>query len=360
MATTPTLYNVNIVSETLLPTPREVVSAFPLSEKAGETVRNARQTIQNILNRKDSRLLVIVGPCSIHDLGAAREYAKKLRELVDEVGDTLFLVMRVYFEKPRTTIGWKGFINDPHLDDSFRIDEGLYQAREFLLELAELGIPGGTETLDPITPQYLCDLISWSAIGARTTESQTHREIASGLSTPVGFKNGTDGSIEVAINALRSVQHTHHFLGITQDGRCAVFHTKGNKSAHLVLRGGGRPNYDSVSISLCERELEKAGLPVNIVVDCSHGNSLKDPSLQPLVLQNCLNQIVEGNRSIVGFMLESNLFFGNQEIPEDLSKLRYGVSVTDGCIDWNSTQKILRDAKDLVHSPLQSRIKSSS
>lgn len=348
------IYNVNIISEKLLPTPREVISAFPCSSRAEATVYQARLTIENILRRTDPRLLVIVGPCSIHDLQAASEYAENLATLSRKVSDTLFLVMRVYFEKPRTTIGWKGFINDPYLDDSFRIDEGLYKAREFLLKLAELGLPGGTETLDPITPQYLCDLISWSAIGARTTESQTHREIASGLSTPIGFKNGTDGSIEVAINALRSVQHSHHFLGITQDGRCAVFHTKGNRNAHIVLRGGSRPNYDSVSISLCERELEKAGLPVNIVVDCSHGNSLKDPTLQPLILQNVTNQIIEGNKSIVGVMLESNLAFGSQEISTP-SQLRYGVSITDGCIDWATTEKTLLEAREALRTPLQAR-----
>ena len=285
---TETIFNVNIVSEELLPTPEEVCNDIPRSEQASETVIRGRTTIEKILSREDPRLLVVVGPCSIHDTEAARDYAKRLRKLADEVSDTMFLVMRVYFEKPRTTVGWKGLINDPHLDDSFKIDEGLRMARELLLEFAEMGLATGTEVLDPITPQYLIDLVSWSAIGARTTESQKHREISSGLSTAVGFKNGTDGSISVAINALKSVSHQHRFLGVTQDGRCAVFHTRGNQLGHVVLRGGNRPNYDSVNIALCEEKLREASLPVNIVVDCSHGNSLKDHALQPLVMEKLL------------------------------------------------------------------------
>jgi 3-deoxy-7-phosphoheptulonate synthase len=250
--------------------------------------------------------------------------------------------MRVYFEKPRTTVGWKGLINDPDMDDSFHIEKGIRTARELLLHLADQEIPAATEALDPIMPQYLSELITWTAIGARTTESQTHREMASGLSTPVGFKNGTDGSLTVAINALESVRHPHHFLGITQQGQSAVFRTRGNRYGHIVLRGGGaRTNYDSVSLALCERELEKAGLPVNIVVDCSHGNSNKDPGLQPLVAENLANQILEGNRSLVGFMLESHLNWGNQPMVPDRNKLQYGVSVTDACIDWDTTQKLL-------------------
>jgi len=250
--------------------------------------------------------------------------------------------MRVYFEKPRTTVGWKGLINDPDMDDSFRIEKGIHIARALLLELAATGVPAATEALDPIMPQYLSELITWTAIGARTTESQTHREMASGLSTPVGFKNGTDGSLEVAINALQSARHPHHFLGITQQGNSAVFRTRGNDYGHIVLRGGGgRTNYDSVSIALCERELEHAGLPVNIVVDCSHGNSAKDPALQPLVAENIGNQVLEGNRSIVGLMLESNLNWGTQPIPPDRAALKYGVSITDACIDWATTEGLL-------------------
>jgi len=262
----------------------------------------------------------------------------------------------VYFEKPRTTVGWKGLINDPLMDDSFHIEKGLYMARELLLDLAEMGLPTATEALDPITPQYLSDLITWTAIGARTTESQTHREMASGLSTPLGFKNGTDGSLTVAINALQSSARAHHFLGINQEGQCAVFRTRGNRYGVIVLRGGGgRPNYDSVSIALAEKELVKARLPVNIAVDCSHANSNKDPAVQPLVAENCVNQILEGNRSIVALMLESNLFGGNQPIPADLSQLRYGVSVTDPCIDWAATEKLLRGAREKLKPVLPAR-----
>jgi len=338
------LYNVNVLASELLPTPEEVKRALPLTTRASETVFKARGVIRDILDRKDPRLFVVVGPCSIHDLAAAREYAQRLAPLARRVESTMFLVMRVYFEKPRTTVGWKGLINDPDMDDSFHIEKGIRQARELLLHLAASGLPAATEALDPIMPQYLSELVSWTAIGARTTESQTHRELASGLSTPVGFKNGTDGTLSVAVNALQSVRHPHHFLGISQQGQSAVFHTRGNLHAHVVLRGGGgRTNYDSVSIALCEQELARAQLPGNVVVDCSHGNSNKDPALQPLVAENCIAQILEGNQSIVGLMLESNLNWGNQPIPADLSKLKYGVSVTDACIDWNATERLLLD-----------------
>ncbi len=350
------IFNVNIVSEELLPTPEEICSAIPRSDSASETVTLGRSTIERILNRQDPRLLVVVGPCSIHDVEAARDYATRLRRLSDEVSDSMFLVMRVYFEKPRTTIGWKGLINDPHIDDSFKIDEGLRMARELLLEFAEMGLPTGTEVLDPITPQYLIDLVSWSAIGARTTESQKHREISSGLSTAVGFKNGTDGSISVAVNALKSVSHQHRFLGVTQDGRCAVFHTKGNKLGHVVLRGGNRPNYDSVNIAMCEQKLRDAGLPVNIVVDCSHGNSLKDHSLQPLVMENCCNQILNGNKSIVGFMLESNINEGRQDVVSGAASLEYGVSITDACMDWDTTEKLLLESARKLREILPTRL----
>jgi phospho-2-dehydro-3-deoxyheptonate aldolase len=347
--------NVNVLSQELLPTPAQIKAKLPLTDKAAQTVLLSRKTLQRILDRQDPRVFVVVGPCSIHDLAAAREYAGKLTVLAEELNDTLFLVMRVYFEKPRTSVGWKGFINDPYLDDSFHIEKGLFKARELLLEFAQMGLPVGTEALDPITPQYLSDLISWYAIGARTTESQTHREMSSGLSPPVGFKNGTDGSLQVAINALRSSSSPHHFLGINQHGQCAVFRTRGNPYRHLVLRGGERSNYDSVSIALCEQALREAGLPSNIVVDCSHGNSLKDPALQPKVLDNCVNQIVEGNTSIVGLMLESNLEWGNQPLLADLAALRYGVSITDACIDWRTTEKILRDARTRLKEVLRER-----
>ena len=336
------LYNVNVASSELLPTPEEVKRELPASPEAQRCVLNARTVIRDILDRRDPRLFVVVGPCSIHDLDAAREYAGRLRTLAERVSPTLYLVMRVYFEKPRTTVGWKGLVNDPDMDDSFRIEKGIRMARRLLIELAEMGLPAATEALDPIMPQYLGELIAWTAIGARTTESQTHREMASGLSTPIGFKNGTDGTLGVAVNALQSVRSPHHFLGITQQGQSAVFRTRGNAYAHIVLRGGGgRPNYDSVSIALCEQALAKAGLPVNIVVDCSHGNSNKDHELQPLVAENCVNQVLEGNRSIVGLMLESHLGAGNQPIPADLGQLRYGVSVTDACIDWETTERLL-------------------
>jgi 3-deoxy-7-phosphoheptulonate synthase len=337
------LQNVNVASSDLLATPEEVKRRLPLTERAAETVHRSREAVRAILERRDPRLFIVVGPCSIHDAAAAREYAGRLKTLSEEVDSTLLPIMRVYFEKPRTTVGWKGLINDPDLDDSFHIEKGILLARELLLHIAELGLPAGTEALDPIMPQYLSELITWTAIGARTTESQTHREMASGLSTPVGFKNGTDGALESSINALKSVRNPHHFLGITQQGQSAVFRTRGNQHAHIVLRGGGgRVNYDAVSIALAERQLAQANLPVNIVVDCSHGNSNKDPGVQPLVAENCVTQILDGNRSIVGLMLESHLKAGNQPIPRDLSRLEYGVSITDPCIDWPTTEALLR------------------
>jgi 3-deoxy-7-phosphoheptulonate synthase len=336
------LQNVNVVSSDLLATPEEVKRKLPLTQRASDTVFGSREVIRAILERRDPRLFVVVGPCSIHDVKAAREYADRLKRLSDQVASTLVPIMRVYFEKPRTTVGWKGLINDPDLDDSFHIEKGILLARELLLYVAELGLPAGTEALDPIMPQYLSELITWTAIGARTTESQTHREMASGLSTPVGFKNGTDGSLATSINALESVRHPHHFLGITQQGQSAVFRTRGNPHAHIVLRGGGgRVNYDAVSIALAERQLRQANLPANIVVDCSHGNSNKDPSVQPLVAENCVTQILDGNRSIVGLMLESHLKAGNQPIPKDLATLEFGVSITDPCIGWDSTEALL-------------------
>jgi 3-deoxy-7-phosphoheptulonate synthase len=301
--------------------------------------------------------MVVVGPCSIHDPRAAMDYARRLHALAQEVAGTLLLVMRVYFEKPRTVAGWKGYINDPHMDDSFRIDQGMRRARELLLAIAELGLPAATEALDPLSPQYLGDLVSWYAIGARTTESQTHREMASGLSAPVGFKNGTDGGLEVAINAVRSAATAHSFLGIDEQGETAIVRTRGNRHGHVVLRGGGgRPNYDTVSVRLAETALAKAGLPAKLVIDCSHANSMKDPALQPLVFHDCVHQILEGNRSIVGLMLESNLEAGNQAIPQDLAQLRYGVSVTDACIAWDSTEQTLRRAdQDLRARGLRTR-----
>ncbi len=334
--------DLNVSSNETLITPEQLKREIPLTASALKTVSEGRQVVRDILDGKDHRLFVVVGPCSIHDLKAAHEYAERLKELAERVADSLFLVMRVYFEKPRTTVGWKGLINDPYMDDSFKIQDGLHIGRQLLLDLAEMGLPTATEALDPISPQYLQDLISWSAIGARTTESQTHREMASGLSSAVGFKNGTDGSLTVAINALQSVSSPHRFLGINQAGGVSIVTTKGNAYGHVVLRGGnGKPNYDSVSVAVCEQALNKAGISPNIMVDCSHANSNKDPALQPLVMDNVANQILEGNTSIVGLMVESHLGWGSQPIPKDLAELEYGVSVTDACIDWAATEKAI-------------------
>lgn len=351
--------DLNIASNVTLITPEQIKQKIPLSEKAQRTVSNGRQVVRDILTGKDHRLFIVIGPCSIHDIKAAHEYADRLKALADEVSDTLVLIMRVYFEKPRTTVGWKGLINDPHLDDSFKIEEGLHIGRQLLLDLAEKGLPTATEALDPISPQYLQDLISWSAIGARTTESQTHREMASGLSSAVGFKNGTDGSLTVAVNALESVSSPHRFLGINQQGGVSIVTTKGNNFGHVVLRGGnGKPNYDSVSVALCEQELKNANITPNIMIDCSHANSNKDPALQPLVMENITNQIVDGNQSISSLMVESHLGWGNQPIPADLNDLKYGVSITDACIDWATTEKSIRAMRDKLKDVLPKRQRS--
>lgn len=348
--------DLNVVSHEVLITPAQLQDELPMSDTAAETVRIGRETVRKILDREDHRLIVVVGPCSIHDTDAAMDYARRLKVLAEKVQDTLYIVMRVYFEKPRTTTGWKGLINDPYMNDSFKITDGLHVGRKLLLDIAELGLPAATEALDPISPQYLQELISWSAIGARTTESQTHREMASGLSSAVGFKNGTDGSLTVAINALQSVSSPHRFLGINKDGRVSVITTRGNSYGHVVLRGGaGKPNYDSVSVAMCEQELVDAKVPNNIMIDCSHANSNKNHELQPLVLDNVANQIIEGNKSIVGAMIESNLGPGNQKIPDDLSELTYGVSVTDACVDWDTTEKILLGTAEKLRSILPGR-----
>jgi len=350
------LENLNIEAFDVMPSPEEIHARLPLSDEAAATVAAGRSALQKILDRQDARLFVVVGPCSIHDPVAGLDYARRLKGLADEVADTLLLVMRVYFEKPRTSVGWKGYINDPRMDDSFHIEEGMQKAREFLISINELGLPAGTEALDPIAPQYLGDLISWTAIGARTSESQTHREMSSGLSTPVGFKNATDGDMGVAINAILSASSPHSFLGINSQGNSSIIRTRGNRYGHVVLRGGGdRPNYDSVSISLAEQALAKANLPKNLVVDCSHANSYKKPEMQPLVMADCVNQIRQGNRSIIGLMLESFIEAGNQPIPADLSQLKYGCSVTDGCIDWPSTETAIRAAHDALRDVLPKR-----
>ena len=351
------VHNINVDSQQVLVTPEQLKRALPMSTQVHDMVADSRKVIQDILDRKDHRLFVVVGPCSIHDPVAAMDYARRLKALAAELADTLYIVMRAYFEKPRTTVGWKGLINDPHMDDSFMIEEGLHIGRQLLLDILELGLPTSTEALDPISPQYLQDLICWSAIGARTTESQTHREMASGLSSPVGFKNGTDGGLTVATNALNSVAKPHRFLGINSAGQVSVFTTRGYRYGHIVLRGGsGGPNYDSVHVRLCEQALDKAGVPCNIMVDCSHANSNKQPELQPLVVENVANQILEGNKSIVALMIESHINAGSQSIPANLKELAYGVSVTDGCIDWETTAQCLRAMRDKIRTILPGRL----
>ncbi|MEQ8484031.1 MAG: 3-deoxy-7-phosphoheptulonate synthase [Pseudomonadales bacterium] len=350
------LENLNIESHRVLVTPEELKARLPATEAARESVQRGRDAVRAVLSGDDPRVLVVIGPCSIHDVDAAREYAARLHRLAGELDHSLLIVMRAYFEKPRTTVGWKGLINDPHLNDTFCVDEGLSLARRLLLDIAELGLPLSTEALDPITPQYLQDLIAWSAIGARTTESQTHREMASGLSCAVGFKNGTDGSLDVAINALQSVARPHRFLGINPAGQVAVLHTRGNPFAHIVLRGGTQgPNFDATSIAACERALAKLPGRPNIMVDCSHANSAKDYRRQSDVARAVRDQILGGNDSIIGMMIESHLREGNQPLSGDPAALRYGVSITDGCIGWADTETLLRDLAESLREPLQRR-----
>ncbi|ADI90985.1 Phospho-2-dehydro-3-deoxyheptonate aldolase, Tyr-sensitive [Acinetobacter oleivorans] len=352
----PDIDDVNIKSIQTLVTPAELKSELPLSDVASQTVLKGRDTIRNILDGSDKRLFVVIGPCSIHDPKAAHEYADRLKALSEKVKDSLYLVMRVYFEKPRTTIGWKGLINDPDMNDSFNIEKGLRIGRKLLLELNEKGLPCATEALDPNSPQYYQDLISWSAIGARTTESQTHREMSSGLSSPVGFKNGTDGGLTVATNAMQSVKYGHSFLGLNEDGQVSIINTSGNPYAHVVLRGGnGKPNYDAGSVEEAENALAKAKVSTKIMIDASHANSNKDPYLQPLVLKNITEQILDGNKSIVGLMVESHLKGGRQDIPENLCDLEYGKSVTDGCIDWETTEKTLLEMHEALKDVLPNR-----
>ncbi|SES80199.1 3-deoxy-7-phosphoheptulonate synthase [Thalassotalea agarivorans] len=350
------LNDIHVNAEEVLITPGQLREKLPLSTQGRAFIIDARNTIADIIHKRDPRLLVISGPCSVHDVEAAKAYALKLKELHDQYKDTLYIVMRVYFEKPRTTVGWKGLINDPNMDGSFNVDEGLWKARELLLFLTELGLPLATEALDPISPQYLAELFSWSAIGARTTESQTHREMASGLSMPVGFKNGTNGSLDVAINAMKSAAHAHRFMGINRQGQVALIKTSGNPDGHVILRGGKQPNYDSVNIALCEQELAQANLEASIVVDCSHGNSNKDYKRQPLVADNVFNQIVEGNKSIIGIMLESHLNEGNQSADLPRNELAFGVSVTDACIDFETTSTLIASAAEKLNTVLPQRI----
>ena len=320
--------------------PEQVRSEHPLTENAAKTIQQTRQDIQAILNGDDDRVLVIIGPCSIHDPKAAREYAQRLTSIKANLSKDLLIVMRVYFEKPRTSVGWKGLINDPNLDDSFEINQGLRIARELLIDLNDTGIPAATEFLDLITPQYFADLISWGAIGARTTESQVHRELASGLSCPVGFKNGTDGNLKTATDAITAASHPHHFLSLTKAGHSAIFSTTGNKDCHIILRGGKQPNYDAASLASAAEDLKKAKLPQKIMVDISHANSQKDYSRQIPVGQDVARQIAEGNKHIMGLMIESHLVEGRQNVNAN-EDLVYGQSITDACINWDDSTALL-------------------
>jgi 3-deoxy-7-phosphoheptulonate synthase len=350
------LEDLNIASFTPLVTPSQLKKELPVSENISSHVAQSRDIIKNIMDGKDHRLAIVIGPCSIHDPQAALDYATRLKGLAEKLDDTLYIIMRAYFEKPRTTVGWKGLINDPNLDGTFDINKGIRIGRKLLIDLAELGLPLATEALDPISPQYIQDLISWSAIGARTTESQTHREMASGLSGPVGFKNGTDGGLTVAINAMQSVSHPHSFLGINEEGQVTVVNTKGNDYGHIVLRGGGgKPNYEAKFVVEAEQELAKANLKVNIMVDTSHENSSKKPERQITVAEDSTQQIINGNQSIMGLMIESNIGWGNQKVPANLNDLEYGVSITDACIDWETTEKALTEMANALRDVLPKR-----
>lgn len=340
--------NLNIKVEQPIITPIQLKELYPLTENIINTVHTGQMTVKNILSREDKRQLVVVGPCSIHDVEVAKDYARRLKELSKEVEDTLYLVMRVYFEKPRTTVGWQGLVNDPFLDDSCQLEEGLKQSRELLTYIAELGLPAAGEALDIVTPQYIQDLFSWTAIGARTTESQSHRKMASGFSSAVGFKNGTDGNVKIAIQALESVASPHNFVSIHPDGKVAVVRTNGNPHTHLILRGGKEPNYDAESIARYESILEEKGFPKSIMVDCSHANSGKIAANQPKVLQSVGEQIANGNQSIMGVMIESNINHGKQSIPANIKELKYGVSVTDECLGFEETAEILREFRDRI------------
>ncbi|MGL4455862.1 MAG: 3-deoxy-7-phosphoheptulonate synthase [Plesiomonas sp.] len=344
--------NVHISAEQVMITPDALKEKLPASEQVLNHIAASRQTIADIIHHRDPRLLVVCGPCSIHDTDAALEYARRLQVLSNQLCDHLYIVMRVYFEKPRTTVGWKGLINDPYMDGSFDVEAGLHIARSLLIDLNEMGMPLATEALDPISPQYIGDLFSWSAIGARTTESQTHREMASGLSMPVGFKNGTDGSLSTAINAMKAASMSHRFMGINQAGQVALLQTQGNPDGHVILRGGKKPNYSAEDIALCQAEMAKAGLPSALMVDCSHSNSNKDYRRQPAVADEVVAQIQAGNRAIIGIMLESHLQAGNQSAEQPRDQMAYGVSVTDACIDWDSTETLLRR----IHTGLASHL----
>lgn len=354
------LNNVNIQDEQVLITPESLKQKYPLSHSSLHAIATSRQVIADIIHQRDPRLLVVCGPCSIHDVDAAIEYGERLKKLAEELSDSLYIVMRVYFEKPRTTVGWKGLINDPFMDGSFEMEKGLHIARDLLTSLVNMGLPLATEALDPNNPQYLGDLFSWSAIGARTTESQTHREMASGLSMPVGFKNGTDGSLSTAINALKAAAMPHRFMGINQSGQVCLLHTKGNSNGHVILRGGKKPNYEAEDIAACEVEMKKAGLAPSLMVDCSHGNSNKDYRRQPQVVDSIIEQIVNGNESITGIMLESHINEGNQTSEQARDMMKYGVSVTDACINWQTTETVLRNLHQALLPVLEQRAQKLS
>jgi 3-deoxy-7-phosphoheptulonate synthase len=330
-----------------LATPAQVLGDFPITPTAARTVYHTRQAIHRILHGADDRLLTIMGPCSIHDVKAAKEYAGRLKEAKDRYADDLLIVMRVYFEKPRTTVGWKGLINDPNLDGSFRINDGLRVGRQLLLELNEIGMPAGCEFLDMITPQYVADLVSWGAIGARTTESQVHRELASGLSCPVGFKNGTDGNVRIAMDAIRAAQAPHHFLSVTKAGHSAIVSTTGNEDCHIILRGGKQPNYDAANVDAAAKSLAEAGIPGRIMIDCSHGNSSKDPGKQREVGRDIARQVAAGDARIIGIMVESHLKAGRQDLIPGKA-LIYGQSITDACIGWEDTRSLIDLLADAV------------
>ena len=340
------IHNKNIESETVITSPIELRQQISVSSQGKENILSSRKTVEDIFLGNDDRLIIIVGPCSIHDIKAAKEYALKLQSLQKEVEKSIYIIMRVYFEKPRTTVGWKGLISDPDMDNTLDVEKGLRQGRELLVWLAEEGVPTGTEALNPITPQYLADLISWCAIGARTTESQTHREMSSGLSMPVGFKNGTDGNLTMAINAIKACSSKQSFLGINDKGQIATFKAKGNKSSHIILRGGIQPNYDRASVIGCEKLLRDNGLAERIMIDCSHDNSNQDYRNQGKVIDDIKSQIISGNKSIFGVMLESNLSSGKQKILDNIDDMQYGVSVTDGCIDWEETESIIKSLSE--------------
>ena len=339
-------YDVNVKAFKPLISPASIKNELPITDEVAKTVIDGRRDIENILHKKDDRLLVIAGPCSIHDIDAALEYAHRMKELRKEVKKKINLIMRVYFEKPRTTIGWKGLINDPFLDSTYDIDEGLKKARSLLIEINRMGLPTTTEILDPITPQYIAGLLTWVAIGARTTESQTHRELASGLSMPVGFKNSTDGSLSSAINAMMAAGTSQHFLGIDPQGYASIVSTKGNPFGHIVLRGGPHPNYDPVSVEKIQNKLKQKNLLDTIMIDCSHDNSGQKFKGQSFVFKSGLDQRIEGNTSIIGLMLESNLFEGSQKCNGDCKTLKYGVSITDECISWETTEGLIRCANE--------------